>query len=204
MSTLRLFIALPTPEPVKAQIVEIQSRLKQSGGDVRWEPVGKLHATLKFLGATDAGGLPRKALGVLPEIVSYLEGVARAQSPLKVRYMGVGCFPNRRSPRVIWVGMEDAGGNLAALHEAVETALVPLGFKPEERKFHPHVTLGRVKKEGNTRGLLRVMESITFESQPVVIHNLMLMKSDLKPDGSVYTTLNTFALTAPEPGGTKL
>jgi 2'-5' RNA ligase len=188
MSTLRLFIAIETPQPIISQIAEIQAKLKKSGADVRWENPAKFHATMKFLGNTDEK--------LLPEIVTYTMGVAREAAPLQLRYVGLGCFPNNRNPRVIWTGIEDLKGNLAPLQEAVESALVPLGFQYEERRFHAHVTLGRLKSQAGIGSLLRVMDSITFESQPVIIKEISLVKSELKPTGSVYTTLKLIPLHA--------
>lgn len=154
--------------------------------DVKWEPDEKLHATLKFLGNTEEK--------LLPEIVSYIEGVGRESTCLSLKYAGVGCFPNRRAPRVIWTGMGDLKGNLNSLQQEIESALFSLGFEREGRKFHAHVTLGRVKSDQKIQSLLRMMESITFESQPVEIREVALIKSELKPSGSVYTTLKTIPL----------
>lgn len=186
MHFLRLFIALETPPVIIPQIAAIRDRLKASNADVKWEPDEKLHATLKFLGKTDEG--------LLPEIVSYIRGVCETKPSLLMKYKGVGCFPNQHSPKVVWIGMEDVSGKLGALQGEIESALAQLEFRPEERKFHAHVTLGRVKSDRGVRGLLRMMESITFESQPVEIHEVGLIKSDLKPDGSVYTTLKRIPL----------
>ena len=188
MPSLRLFIAIETPNELVPRIGAIRDRLKESNADVKWEPDGKLHATLKFLGNTDEK--------LLPEIVSYLEGVGQRFSQLNVKYSGVGCFPNRRSPRVVWVGMEDLANALGPLHRDIDAALLDLGFEKEERAFHAHVTLGRVKSDRGISSLIRMMESITFESQPVLIREVALIKSDLKPIGSVYTTLKTFPLGA--------
>ena len=186
MPSLRLFIAIETPPDIIPQISAIRDRLRSSSADVKWEPDEKLHATLKFLGKADEK--------LLPEIVSYIEGVGRESAPLLVRYSGVGCFPNRRAPRVIWVGMEDPTETLNRLQEEIESALSHLGFEREDRKFHAHVTLGRVKSDEKVQSLLRMMESITFESQPVEIREVALIKSELKPSGSVYTALKTIPL----------
>lgn len=186
MPQLRLFIAIETPPEIRPQIGAIRDRLKSSSADVKWEPDDKLHATLKFLGNTDEK--------LLPEIVYYIEGVGRESACLSLKYAGVGCFPNRRAPRVIWVGTEDLKGSLNPLQQEIEAALLPLGFEREDRKFHAHVTLGRVKSEKRIQSLLRMMESTTFESQPVEIREVALIKSELKPNGSVYTTLKTIPL----------
>ena len=188
MPSFRLFVSIDTPPHIKPQIAAIRDQLKESGADVKWEPDEKLHATLKFLCQTDER--------LLPEIVSIGRGVCKTFTPLHVKYTRVGCFPNRRAPRIIWVGLDDLSGNMGLLQQQVETGMVPLGFKREEREFHSHITLGRVKSEKRIESLLRMMESITFESPPVVIKEIMLVKSDLMPSGSVYTTLNTFPLTA--------
>lgn len=188
MPSLRLFIAIETPPEIRLQLVSICDQLRESGADVKWEPDEKLHATLKFLGSTDEG--------LLPEIVSIITGVCQTMTPVSVKYGGVGCFPNQRAPRIIWIGMEDLKGDMGLLQQKIETSMVPLGFKREERAFHPHVTLGRVKSEKRIGSLLRMMESITFESQPVIIKEVALVKSELKASGSVYTILNTIPLTA--------
>jgi 2'-5' RNA ligase len=192
MPLFRLFIAIETPPEIKTRLGEVRDRLKESGADVKWEPNEKLHATLKFLGATDEG--------LLPEIVSYIEGVARRYTPLSLKYTGVGCFPNHRAPRIVWIGMEDLKGNILALQQDTENVLVPLGFKREERPFHAHVTLGRVKSDRKIESLLRMMESVTFESQPVTIGELAIVKSELRPSGSVYTILKKIPLTADNAG----
>jgi 2'-5' RNA ligase len=69
-----------------------------------------------------------------------------------------------------------------------------LGFKPEDRPYHAHVTLGRVRSTKRIRNLLTIMESITFESQPVTIREIVVVRSDLRPTGSVYTTLQSIPL----------
>lgn len=188
MPSLRLFIAIETPPDLRPQIAAIRDRLKTSDADVKWEPNGKLHATIKFLGTTDDH--------LLPEIVSYIRGVCQKFAPFQIRYKGVGCFPNSRAPRVIWVGMEEPSGDLDLLHHEFDSGLVALGFEREEKRFHPHVTLGRVKSNKKIHGLLRMMESITFESQPVTVHEIALIQSELKASGSVYTILKSIPLSS--------
>ena len=188
MPPLRLFIAIETPPYILPQISAICYRLRTSDADVKWEPDEKLHATLKFLGNVDEK--------LLPEIVLSMKGVGLTNPPLLLKYKGVGCFPNQRAPKVIWMGIEDLNGSLNSLQEKTESEFVPLGFEREERRFHAHVTLGRVKGGRKIQSLLRMMDSITFESQPVAIQEIALIKSELKSSGSVYTTLGTFSLQA--------
>jgi 2'-5' RNA ligase len=188
MPSLRLFAALATPDDTAAQLAAIRDRLMAAGAEGQWEPIGKLHVTVKFLGDTDED--------LLPDVVYSLERCCQGVSPLLVKYSALGCFPNSRAPRVVWVGMNDLRGNLSPLKARIEDTFASLGFEKEDRPFHPHVTLGRVKGLKNVQRLIRIMESITFESQPVEIRDVALVKSELKPGGSIYTTLKRIPLTS--------
>jgi 2'-5' RNA ligase len=186
MPTLRLFIAIETPTIIIPKIAAIRDQLRTSGADVKWEPDEKLHATLKFLG--NANG------DLLPDFVYYLRGVAQEAPRLTVRYKGIGCFPNKSAPRVVWIGMDDLDNNLIPLQKKVDSGFARFGFEKEDRTFHPHVTLGRVKGHRQLDSLLRMTESTTFESEPVELQEITLVRSDLRQSGSIYTTLNTFPL----------
>ncbi len=185
---MRTFIAIDTPREVKESLVDLVDRFRSSGADVRWEPPGKLHATLKFLGETDSGQLER--------VVSTIETVAARATPFTIRYSALGCFPRMDDPRIVWVGVDDSRGALLSLQKDIEQSLLPLGFNPDDRPFHPHVTLGRVKTRRGLANLLRMLESVTFHTEPVSVHGIELMRSELRPSGSVYTTLKSIPLTA--------
>ncbi|PIU44638.1 MAG: RNA 2',3'-cyclic phosphodiesterase [Ignavibacteriales bacterium CG07_land_8_20_14_0_80_59_12] len=184
---IRTFIAVDTPDDVKEQITEAVSKLKEIGAEVRWESRDKYHITLKFLSDV------REAQ--LPEIIDSLRRGLSGIPPFKVTYAGAGCFPSRRNPRVIWIGCENEEGTLLRLHDAVEAATVPFGFPTEERAFHPHITVGRVKGTRNTDPLVLSLPSVTLRSHPVDVRQILVMKSDLKPSGSVYTILEAIPLT---------
>ena len=183
---LRLFVAVDTPPSVKERILALQEELKQTGADVRWEPPEKVHATLKFLGATDQERLV--------EIISTIETTTAGQQGFRIVYREVGCFPSMRRPRVVWIGMDDTDGRLRDLQQRIESSMEKLGFTKEDRPFHPHITLCRVKGDKNLDVLLRRLETVTFESQPVEIREVALVRSDLRANGSVYTTLKSFPL----------
>jgi 2'-5' RNA ligase len=167
-------------------MLPVLDEMRKSGADVKWESAEKLHATIRFLGSTDGSLLPRLA--------SDLQALSGSHQPMKVRYHGVGCFPDMKRPRVVWIGIEDPDGALAALQQSVETVVTALGFKREERRFHPHVTLGRVRSLHRVARLLTTFETITFDTEPVVLTEFSLVRSDLRPDGSVYTVMGTFPL----------
>ena len=186
MAHLRLFIAVETPLEIRVQIGAVQAQLKQSGADVRWEPEDKFHATLKFLGRTEDSQLP--------DVISSIEKIGHSAAPLSLQYRGLGCFPSMNTPRVVWVGIEELNGALTPLYESIESAMAALGFERESRPFHPHITLGRVKSKRGHHSLLTTLETITFDSKPVTVREVAVVKSELKPTGSVYTILKSIAL----------
>ena len=185
---MRLFLAIDTPTDIKQRAGELRDRLRATGADARWEPNEKLHCTIKFLGETG------------PDLVDRIAGevlqIAGDTPCLTVRYKGVGCFPSLRDPRVVWIGIEPADGTLLTLQRKVDEAMTLFGFAPEERPFHPHVTLARVKSRKNIRNLLTALETVTFESELAVLGELELIKSEMKPAGSIYTILKTIPLKA--------
>ena len=175
----RLFIAIDTPSSVRPVLIEARNRMKAIRTDVKWESDDKLHCTLKFLGDTDAG--------IVPDIQLRLEELAATTSPMSVTYSGLGYFPNRREPRIIWAGIRDPQSSLTSLAESVDRAVTAFGFERERRAFSPHVTLGRVKGRRGIGELLDTLETITFDCPPVLIHEMLLVKSELRPSGSVYS-----------------
>jgi 2'-5' RNA ligase len=186
MAPLRLFLALETPGEVRTQIEKIIGDLRSAGAQVSWEPQEKLHATMKFLGPT--------AEEKIPGICSLLGRICGGLSPaIAVRYAGAGVFPDHRRPRVVWIGMDDMTGAMTTLHTRVDDAMATIGFGRDERAFHPHVTIGRVKGERGLKRLLEKLETITFQSDQVVIGELALVKSTLTPEGSVYSVLERFS-----------
>jgi 2'-5' RNA ligase len=184
MAGPRLFIAVDTPEEIKDKLEDLSARLSRSNAQVRWEGREKFHATLKFLGGTDQS--------LLAPIGASLERISAQLTPFPVVVRGVGSFPGRGNPRVVWVGLDDPDGGLERLHLSIDQEMTRLGFKPEERTFHPHVTLGRVKGARNLDNLRRMLESVTFESHPTTVHEVLLVRSELKSTGSAYTTLKSF------------
>lgn len=183
---LRLFIAAVTPPDIIPRLAAARESLRTVGADVKWEPDAKLHCTLKFLGDT------RDEL--VPDITQALSAIVQAAPSFSVVYSGLGSFPPKRDPRIIWAGIRDPGGNLGKLAESIEQRLSEFGFQKETRPFHPHVTLGRVKSQRGARELLAMVEKVTFDCPPVSLRTIELIKSDLKPGGSVYSPLAVFAL----------
>jgi len=143
--------------------------------------------TLKFLGAVEAS--------TLDSLTARLELLLKNVSSLRTTFITVGGFPSAERPRVVWIGTEP-NESLMKLQSDVESLCASLGFTKEDRAFHPHITLGRVKGTRNLRSLTATLKSVTFEPIQAPCSEVLLMKSDLKPGGSVYTALQSFPLLA--------
>jgi 2'-5' RNA ligase len=186
MPSIRSFIAIDTAPEVKAAIIEVEEKLRSADAEVRWESIEKFHITLKFLGNVDETKLH--------SLENELEKVLSPFSELKMTYQGVGCFPNQHHPRVIWIGAENQDGTLSRIQETIEGVSESFGFQREERQFHPHITIGRVKGPKNLKALVTEIGNTTFAPHSSLVKEVLLMKSDLKPSGSVYTVVRRFPL----------
>jgi 2'-5' RNA ligase len=187
MAAIRSFVAVELGDQVKQRLAEIQRQLKATApsGSVRWVQPDSIHLTLKFL-----GDVPEERIGAL---VAALERTCAPVAPLAFVVAGAGCFPDARRPNVVWIGVEDASGQLRALQQAVEQALNPLGYPPEGRPFKPHLTLGRANRSAPVADLRKVGELVSRlevgRLGQVEVAEIVLMRSDLSPAGARYTPL---------------
>lgn len=192
MEAVRTFICLQLPEFARDRLASAQTRLRESGAQVGWVKPHNIHLTLKFLGPVPAERLR--------EVVGAVQRAAVPAQPIPLELTVLGCFPNRRAPRVIWAGLKQLPEELAGLQQRVEKELVAAGFLPESRPFSPHFTLGRVRSGRNVRKLAAAMqaerlEPIRFESAEVVV-----MASRLHASGALYTPISRIPWNAPDPG----
>lgn len=185
MATIRAFIALPIPSAIQKEIGEIQDSLKDSGADVKWDTRDKFHITLKFLGDIDAAKVDPVALALRKSI----GGIA----PFDLAFQALGAFPNANRPRVIWIGGEETE-HVQGIQRLVEHVCESFGFAKDDRSFHTHVTLGRVKSDRVTDRLTAKLKSITFKPLIARCTELHIVRSELKPAGSVYTLLKSIPL----------
>lgn len=191
----RLFIAVELEREVFAALAAAQEALTRAGAPrLRWVRPEGIHLTLKFLGETLAERIPALEAALEPALTG-LPGT-------RVRLGDMGSFGGR-SPRVVWVGLQNGLAALAALQSAVEKALAPLGFAPEERPFRPHLTLARVPpglRPAERRKLAEVLRSAPGV-EPVIIPvtEVSLMESRLTAEGALYQRLRAFPLRPSEP-----
>jgi 2'-5' RNA ligase len=186
---LRAFLASTLPPALHRELASLVERLdsKVPSGSVRWVNTDNIHLTLKFLGDIN----PSQSDLLLKTARPLVE----ARSPFALEATGLGMFPNAKRPTVIWVGVREDDRHLAELHSTLESLLGQVGFEVDSRRFHPHLTLGRTR-----RGLARHDQRALGEAlttQPVgslgewEVRTLVLMRSDLRPEGARYTPVET-------------
>jgi len=183
---MRTFIAIPLPAECREVLDRMQQALRAHRAGVRWVAVTSIHLTLKFLGEVEAERI--RALSV------SLRDCAAAERRFDLRLHGLGCFPNTRNPRVLWCGIDGQTDNLLCLQRAVETACTKLGFVPEERGFRPHLTLGRIQGRPNLRPLMGAVAAGSDLACAFSVERFHVYKSSLRPQGAVYTILDTIEL----------
>ncbi|MDB4967640.1 MAG: 2-5 ligase [Myxococcales bacterium] len=175
----RIFLALNFSVAVTRKIAEEVERLKpamhEAGYRVAWVPAANLHLTLRFIGS------------IGEELVEGVTGacgrVAARHQPIEARAVGVGAFPSLTKPNVLWAGVQ-APQALSALQREIEAAMVELGFEKEERAFHPHVTVGRVKESGGTAAAELWKSDAAMGSSP--LSEIVVYESRTRSAGAEY------------------
>jgi 2'-5' RNA ligase len=188
---MRTFIALPLPEDSLKLLQGVQARLRSFGADVRWISIDSVHLTLKFLGEIDPS--------LLPGLSEGFKKAAAAHKRFLLFLRGLGAFPDLRSPRVIWCGIEGEAERLDLLQKDIEKICAAAGFPPEARPFRPHLTLGRVRGKKNLQPLADYIKiGSEFESR-IEVSRVNIYKSTLTRRGPLYEVLETIMLAGQEP-----
>lgn len=186
MQTIRCFIAVDISPEIKDRISSLISHVASQvpRGSVRWVERVNLHLTLKFLGeiqSVRANGIQKALDLVLGAIPAFDLSIA-----------GAGLFPSARKPRIIWLGILPAH-DVSLLAAKVDNAMQSLGFESEDRPFSPHLTIGRVSRDVSESALPAIAE-VVLKNQPgeigmIRIQAVTLFRSDLRPQGPIYTPL---------------
>ncbi|MFQ5464656.1 MAG: RNA 2',3'-cyclic phosphodiesterase [Thermodesulfobacteriota bacterium] len=196
MEKIRAFVAIELPEQLIEALARVAEDIRKNagggGGRVSWTKPGNIHLTIKFLGDIDPEDLEK--------VREALSEAASVVPPFRLACRGVGGFPGIRRPRVIWVGLDDCPG-LAALRERIEDGLAALGFERDERAFHPHLTLCRVKAPAGARAIGRAAGDAGAAGAvdgagpwEFTVESFVLMRSELSPKGARHTVLERIPL----------
>ena len=190
MTAIRSFVAIELSDQAMLQLTHLQSRLNDilPPNTVRWTVPQNIHLTLHFLG--------HLLMDHLDEVALIVRDVAATATPFSLDLSNLGCFPHIRRPRIVWVGLSGEMEVLVNLHrELGERLRQAIRFQPESRPYSPHLTIGRIKKgipQHRLRELGKLLEQEiprVGQVAPLPVERIHFIRSDLKPDGPVYTPL---------------
>lgn len=180
----RLFVSIDLPPAVKRELAEICLGLPGA----RWVADEQIHLTLRFIGEVDAGVFQ-----------GIREGLAEIRgSAFALRLVGIGFFPPRRQPHVLWAGVEPVEP-VVALRNRVESLLVRLGIDPEGRKFSPHVTMARLRNTEPAKLTGYLAGNALFASSEFEVDAFHLYSSVLTNKGAIHQIEASYPL-IPPPG----
>ena len=192
---IRVFLAVELSSNIQEKLFALQQQLKGILPPVNWVRPESIHLTLKFLGYVDSS--------LVSQLLSVLEPIGEKHPPFSVDVQGLGVFPQVKHPRIFWVGLT---GNTQALQDLVfeiDVALESIGFPPEEKNYHPHLTLARIKRENAEVGSALIQARALESDQHLGALNVdrfALFQSDLDSSGARYTSLWTVPFSEIPPG----
>ncbi len=189
---VRTFVGIRCGHAVRTRLHALGTELRGGDPSLKLPHIEDLHLTLQYLGNT-----PQEDLGPLSQA---LESAAEGFRPFEVNYTGLGAFPDAKRPRVVWAGVEEVSGEgtLRELATAVNRELRGLGYRPERRAFHPHVTVARVHRRPPERVFVALRRAegggpeMDFGSE--ILSDLKLILSDPENRPYHYIDLTTVEL----------
>ncbi len=181
---IRSFLAFDLEnEAVLNRLAASQNLLVQTGADLKLVEPENIHVTIRFLGDI--------TVGMVEQVFEEMKKVQF--TPFNVRINGLGAFPDMRFPRVVWAGITEGAEELKDVFSQLEPRLRGLGFTPDSKGFSPHLTIARVRSGRNKAQLADfVVKNAKYDFGAIRAACLRLKKSDLTPNGPVYSTLKEF------------
>ncbi len=182
----RLFVGIPvsvaTANALAAAAQTLARRARDGGVDVKWVAPTNYHVTVKFLGWTRESAVAA--------VRDALDAAARGTPRFSVRTARIGAFPSLERASIVWAGAEETGGGgaLAELANKIDAAMAGLGYRPEARAFHPHVTIGRLRENRPLKDVVLPLTEQMFGDTR--IDAVTLFESEMKPAGSIYKEIS--------------
>lgn len=180
--TNRLFIAFDIPESIQAELITLRDSLYGLPNDIKWEEIDKFHVTIKFLG--DVGE------NLTDLILRRLEEVEFNQ--ILTSFSNFAFFKKFGSLKILYTKLEN-NKNIQEFYKVIENECELLGFEKENRKYHPHLTLLRIKNDINLNKLL-IFNNFEIPNLSFKINSFSIIKSKLKLTGSEYSVIKSFKL----------
>lgn len=186
--SLRSFIAVEISPNVRARATQLIKTLSGTDAKIKWVEPHNLHLTLVFLGDVQ--------MEEVPQLCEAMQRAVAELPPFDLEVRGAGAFPDARRPRTIWMGVSRGTEEMVALHDAVEDALADLGYRPEGRRYRPHLTLGRVRQAPrDSKELIRLLEEHSdYLADVMSVADITLFSSELTKEGPLYEPLGSAEL----------
>ena len=189
----RLFVAIPIPGAVRNKMIRVQQELRRLAprDAVHWTKPEQFHLTLRFLGDVSSD----RVVALKESVHTVCSGA----SALHLCAQGIGFFPNTRSPRVIWAGINGGGRHLVDLQKKIENAVRQFTEEPGGENFAGHVTLGRFKHFKRQEIVELTIRAQAMKGQVFgewTAQEIEIIRSELSPEGARYTSLAVFQLGA--------
>ena len=183
-SDWRVFCAVELPDEVRARLEDHVRRLRKEVPEAAasWSRVENIHLTLKFFGNVEVKRIER--------ISAAAERAVKEFSAFQIGVGGTGVFPRPSRPQVLWIGISDPSGQLAALQERFENECAVEGFPKEDRAYRPHLTIARLRKPEGARQLADTHLQMKFEMIEMPVKEIVIFHSELSPKGSTYTIIS--------------
>ncbi len=184
---IRTFLAIELDDAHHRALADLQAQLQRdhAARGVRWVAPENIHLTLKFLGDVDAAQMAA--------LQRAAADACAGTAPFTLRIAGAGAFADTRRPNIVWVGISGEVERAARLAQKIDDVCTALGFAREARPFSPHLTLGRVKRDAPPFDRRSIGEMIVNAQVGALgelrVERVSVMKSELRPGGSVYTRL---------------
>jgi len=183
-TSLRVFLGVELSSELRQKLADLQNQLRNTLPSVNWVRPESIHLTLKFLGDV--------APAMVEQLLTALEPFRKSQAPITEEIQGLGVFPHIRRPRILWIGCTGNIPSLLNLVSQIEGALEPLGFPPENKPYHPHLTLARIKHDNSKVGGVLIHSALLEQPRNMGvlrIDRITLFRSELSPHGAEYNSL---------------
>ena len=181
---IRTFVAVELSPEICKRAADLIERLRMAGAKVSWVKPDSMHITLKFL-----GDVPNVET---PEVCSAVARAAARSEPFDLECFGAGAFPDAQRARTVWLGAREGSEAIIALHDAIDAELHKAGYPKEARRFHPHLTLGRVRSGGREQQMLAelIEQNAKFEAGDATIDEVVVVASFLDKAGPTYEIMS--------------
>jgi RNA 2',3'-cyclic 3'-phosphodiesterase len=179
---IRAFIALEISPELREELKKVQKKLKQLSGEIMWIPKENMHITVRFLGNISKDQIKN--------VEQLTERVAKKLKSFPISLGVLGVFPYISDPKVLWAGISSGYNQVTQINTLLSKELNSMKLKVEDRHFHPHITLARIKSIKNKSILAELIDTIKLTTVNEEINKLILYKSELNPEQVTYTKIS--------------